>query len=238
MAVDAKVSLLHSMLDRADKLTSELKSVYDRDLAAKEVSAEALNLTHEVIEKCSNTLDQSMSMFAERYIYPLLSKVPAKERGYFPAGKDEQSYKSTLGQWGATDLQSIAPEIDGKLRQLQPFSDEANQVYANIKSFAAHKHRGLRPQIRTEQKRTHVSGPSGSVSWDPSSVTFGSGVSIMGVPMNPQTQMPAHSRGIDITVQTWVSFLIEDTGEDALRFCSSAVAASRKAIETMHPPTA
>lgn len=237
MAGDTQVSLLHSMVDRAEKLTMELRAIYNRDLAAKSVSPEALNLTHEIIEKCGNALDQSMFLFAERYIYPLLSKVPAKG-GYFPAGKYEHSYKTTLGQWGAPNLQAIAPNLDVALRKLQPFSDDANRVYANIKSFAVHKHRGLRPQVRKEQNRTNVSGPSGNVSWDPSSVVFSSGVTMLGVPMNPQTQMPAHSQGIDITLETWVSFLIEDTGEDAFQFCSSAAAATRKAIDAMHPPTA
>jgi len=237
MSTDREVALLHSMIDRAGKLTQELKTIYDRDLSNKEVSAEALNLTHEIIEKCSNSLDQSMSLLFERSIKPHLTDLP-KKGGYFPAGKDEHAYKSTLGQWNASDLQNIAPEIDDRLRSLQPFTASRNAIYAQIKAFAAHKHTGLRPQTRNEQRRVNVTRPGqGGVSWGPG-VKFGQGVHVMGVPINPATQMPAHSEGINIDVEVWVSFLIEETGQNALDFCNAAIGAARAAIEALHPPTA
>ncbi|MCE7796551.1 hypothetical protein LWE61_08240 [Sphingobium sufflavum] len=229
MADDKEVGLLYSMIVRADKLATELQEIYQRDLEEKNISPEALNLTHEVIEKCSNTLDQSMSVLFQREIRPHLQNPPVKG-GYFPAGKDENAYRSTLGQWGAADLRSINPSVDAKLRSLQPFTDDKNGIYARIKGFAAHKHTGLRPQLRSEQRRVNVTRPGvGGVSWGPG-VTFSGAVSVMGVPINPYTQMPAHNRDIDVTVENWVRFLIEDTGEDALAFCKSAISATRTAI--------
>lgn len=232
MTNDNEISLLYSMMDRADKLVAELKAVYNRDLAAKNVSPEALNLTHEIIEKCSNTLDQSMSLLFQREIKPRIQN-PPKKGGYFPAGKDENAYRSTLGQWNATDLQTINADADAKLRSLQPFTNGKNAIYARIKEFASHKHTGLRPQIRTEQKRVNVTRPGvGGVSWGPG-VTFGGNVSVMGVPINPKTQMPAHNHGIDVKVDIWVNFLIEGTRDDAAGFCTSAIASTRLAIKTL-----
>lgn len=229
---DDKVALLKSMVERADALLGDLRSIYDRDLEAQQVSPEALNLTHEVIEKCSNALDQSMALLFEREIKPHLERVPTRG-GYFPAAGDEQSYRSTLGQWGAADLANLNPQVDAKLRSLQPFADGANAIYGKIKSFAAHKHNGLKPQKRLQEKRVTVSRSGmGGVSWG-SGVTFGSGVSVMGVPINPITQMPVHDRGIDVAVEQWVSFLIEETGENALGFCTSAVAATKAAVVSL-----
>lgn len=232
MSKDDQVSLLYSMMDRADKLVGELQSIYNRDLKAKNVSPEALNLTHEIIEKCSNALDQSMSLLFFRAIKPYLQN-PREKGGYFPAGKDENSYRSTLGQWGAKDLQIINADADAKLRSLQPFTNGKNDIYARIKAFAAHKHTGLRPQIRTEQRRVNVTRPgAGGVSWGPG-VRFSGNVSVMGVPIDPRTQLPAHNNGIDVQIETWINFLIEGTGEDAAGFCKDAIAATRSAIRTM-----
>lgn len=55
----------------------------------------------------------------------------------------------------------------------------------------------------------------------------------MGVPIDPRTQMPAHTHGISVAVEKWVSFHFEEGGEDALAFCKSAIEASNRAIETL-----
>jgi len=45
----------------------------------------------------------------------------------------------------------------------------------------------------------------GSFSWRPG-VTFGSGVSVMGVPIDPRTQMPVPNNTTTTTIITWVDF--------------------------------
>lgn len=221
------------MVGRAEKLLHELEQVYSRDLDAKHVSPEALNITHEVIEKCSNVLDQAMTLAFEREIKPRLTEQP-KRGGYFPAAADEQSYRSTLGQWKAADLGTLVPELDRKLRSLQPFTDSSNVIFSRIRELANQKHTGLTPQVRHEQQRVSVTRPGqgGGVSWGPG-VRFGPGVSVMGVPIDPRTQMPAHTQGINVAVERWVSFRLEEGGEDALGFCRNAVDAARRAVATM-----
>lgn len=138
-----------------------------------------------------------------------------------------------MGQWGAADLETIAVTVDAKVRSLQPFVSPQNKVFARIRALANKKHTSLAPQKRIEEKRVNVTSPSGGgVSWGPG-VTFGPGVSVMGVPIDPRTQMPAHSRGINIEVETWVSFQFEDGGENALAFCKSAVVAAQRVVDTL-----
>lgn len=79
MSGDERLELLESMVRRAGQLASELEQVYNRDLAAKSVSADARNLTHEVIEKCSNIMDQAMSLYFERAIKPVIPQ--PRDRG-------------------------------------------------------------------------------------------------------------------------------------------------------------
>lgn len=222
---------LESMIARAEKLMGELKEVYNRDLDAKHVSPEALNITHEIIEKCSNVMDQTMTAVFESEIKSKIAIQP-KRGGYFPVAKDEKAYKESLGQWKASELDTIAPDIDKKLRSLQPFTSPSNAIYARIRELANKKHTALQPQKRNVQQRVNVSRPGvGGVSWGPG-VVFGGGVSVMGVPIDPRTQMPAHSQGIDVTVEKWVSFHFE-SGEDAFAFCGSAIQAVRRAVKTL-----
>jgi hypothetical protein len=229
---DAQLALLDSMICRAEKLLVELEAVYARDLNAHQVSPDALNITHEIVEKCSNVLDQAMTLVFERQIKPVIAEPPTRG-GYFPAARDEQSYRSTLGQWRATDLQNLLPDLDEKLRSLQPFTNPSNAIFARIKELASKKHTALEPQIRTEERQVSVTAPGGGgVSWGPG-VTFGSGVSVMGVPIDPRTQMPVHSQGINIQVENWVSFMLVEGGENALAFCKNAVESVRSAIVTL-----
>ncbi|MEP2922394.1 MAG: hypothetical protein ABJP06_16840 [Sulfitobacter sp.] len=101
-----QIKLIEPMLTRANRLVSELGQAYHRDLEGKKVSDEARNLTHEVLEKCSNILDQTMTVLFEYEIKPHLTELP-KRGGYFPTAKDEESYRSSLGQWKASQLAEL-----------------------------------------------------------------------------------------------------------------------------------
>jgi hypothetical protein len=230
--IDSELNSLKAMIARAEKLVAELGAAYDHDLQAQNVSLEALNITHEIVEKCSNVLDQAMTLFFNRKIAPLLVKLP-KRGGYFPVARNEDSYRSTMGVWNASDLQTLSPELDAKLRSLQPFSAEENVIYARIRELANKKHTSLVPQVRQEQSRVSVArAGSGGVSWGPG-VTFGGGVSVMGAPIEPQTQMPAHNHGIDVSKEIWVNFLFKEGGENALAFCRQAPLATDRVLDVL-----
>ena len=50
------------MLSRAAELHGEMKKEYAASLSSQQIIDRALNLTHEVLEKCANTLDQLMTL--------------------------------------------------------------------------------------------------------------------------------------------------------------------------------
>lgn len=234
MNISERKSQIVSQIERSFHLLEQLDEVYRRDLHEKCVSDDAKILTHEVIEKCSNILDQAMSFLFDERIKPKLSVLPQRG-GYYPATADEQGYKSTLGQWKASDLGRIAPEIDAKLRSLQPFVDPRNAIYKRIKDIAAKKHTGLLPQTKLENKtvRAQRIGGGPMVQWNPAAVRFGPGVRIAGVPVNPQTQLPEPNQNVDVTITVWVRFLLEDSGEDAFALCRDAVDATKAAVNTL-----
>ena len=78
------------------------------------------------------------------------------------------------------------------------------------------KHSDLVEQVRTETKQVSVTNPAGgSVSWGPG-VTFGAGVQIMGVPIDPQTQLPVPNNIVKTEIITWVDFKFNNVDVSAL----------------------
>jgi len=78
-------------------------------------------------------------------------------------------------------------------------------------------------QTRTESSRTTVTRPgSGGVSWT-GGVRFGGNVRVMGVPIDPKTQLPVPNREVETKVERWVDFSFAETGHSVLPFLKESV---------------
>ena len=227
---------LKSMLDRAGELLGDIEDEYKKCLQAQNVTARAMNLTHEVLEKLRSALDHTMRIIWEKYIAPNLSKQAGKRaRVYFPITNDLGSFHSTLGRGGMADLDKFHKNLYDFTLKKQPFSAKENQWLNLLTKIAAEgKHVRLTPQKRIETRRIKVSRPNGSsVSWDQSSVKFGAGVSVLGAPVDPGTQRIVSTPGLTEQVEIWVSFIFDDYGVNALGFCKEAYQKTRTLIEEM-----
>ncbi len=227
---------LESMLDRADELLRDLEDEYKDCLKAKKVSERAKNLTHEVLEKLRNALDHIMRMAWGKYIAPNLSEQDRdRVLVYFPIAGDLHSYRSTLGRANKGSVDTVHKELYNFLLEKQPFSSDQNQwldLLAKIVPLG--KHVKLIPQKRTETHRIKVSRVGGaSVSWDPSSVRFERGVSVVGAPIDPRAQRIVPTPGVTEQVEIWVSFIFDGYGINALGFCKEAFEKTRALIEEM-----
>jgi len=228
-------SELESMLDRADELMGDLEDEYEKCLQAHNVTERVKNLAHEVLEKLKNTLDHTMRRAWGKYIAPnLLEQDRKNARVYFPAVSNLDSFHSTLRRGGMTDLDKVHKNLYDFLLKKQPFSSKDNRWLNLLTKIAAEgKHIRLTPQKRTETKRIKVSGLGGNVSWDPSSVRYGAGVSILGAPVDPRTQRIVPTPGVSEQVEIWGSFIFEGYGVNALGFCKEACQKTRTLIEEM-----
>jgi len=225
---------LKSILDRADELLKDLEGEYKDCLQAHTVTERAKNITHEVLEKLRSALDQTMMKAWEEYVSPNLSDQQRKRaRVYFPIVGDLNSFRSTLGRGFMADLDMTHKNLYDFLLNRQPFSSKENQWLHILTKIAGEgKHVRLAPQKRIETRRIKVSGAGGgSVSWDPSSVKFGSGVRTMGAPVDPRTQRIVPTPGVTEQVEIWVSFVLEGYGVNALGFCRKACQKTRVLIE-------
>ena len=227
---------LKSILDRADELLNDLEGEYANCLHSHKVTGRAKNITHEILEKLRNTLDQTMRKAWEKYISPTISDQERKRaRVYFPITGDLNSFRSVLGRAFMQNVDQSHRKMYEFLLNRQPFLSGENQWLDLLTKIAAEgKHVRLTPQKRTETHRIKVSGPGGgSVSWDPSRVKFGPGVRAMGTPVDPETQRIIPIPGATEQVEIWVSFIFEGYSVNALGFCKEACQKTRTLIEDM-----
>ncbi len=221
---------IQSQLDRAKELLKELETACNNDLQAKDVSGKTKNLSQEVLLKIRHLLDQSIYKFFEKYYFSNLSEANKKSaKVYFPIVSKKENLKSVLGRAKMSDLETSHQKFYEFISSVQPYNQEYFWL-KHLADFANDKHIKLTPQIKTEIKRVTVSRGDGSVSWDPC-VTFGSGVSIMGVPIDPATQMPVPNNVAETKVENWVSFLFKDSDVNVLWLCKKSVEDGEKIIK-------
>jgi hypothetical protein len=213
---------IQSQLDRAKELLRDLEGACNTDLQAKDVSGKTKNLSQEVLLKIRHLLDQSIYKFFEKHYLSDLSDSDKKSaKIYFPIVSKKEDLKSVFGRAKMGDLETNHQDFYKFIDSVQPY----NQDYLWLKhlaDFANDKHIKLTPQAKTEIKRVTVSRGGGSVSWGPG-VTFGGGVSVMGVPIDPATQMPVPNNIAETKVENWVSFLFEGSDVNVLWLCKKSV---------------
>ena len=184
-------------------------------------------MPQEILQKIRKLLDQSIYKFFERNYLPNLSEKDKKSvKVYFPIVPKKEDLKARLGNAKMGDLETAHNDFYIFLNSIQPYNLDYLWL-KNLTDYSNETHYRLTPQIKKETKRTTVSGQRGSVVWQKDSMgngaTFGSGVSVMGVPIDPVTQLPVSNNIVETKIEIWVSFLFEDSNIDALWLCKKAV---------------
>lgn len=223
---------LEAQLIRINELINELETEYDKCLDKKDVSDKARVVTHEIIEKISNVLDQTARFLWEKFLASDLSN-SEKQKAiiYFPKSEDEHSFKSILGRWMVKDLETKYPKILNFFLSKQPFINEANKWLENVGKLASQKHIDLVPQKREEITHIRISSQSGTVHLISERVKFGSGVSILGAPVDPTTQRIIPTLGVEEKIEKWTSFVLEGYDLDALGFCKDSYNKVKNIVE-------
>jgi hypothetical protein len=192
-----------------------LKNDYQTSLKAKEVSEELKVDIKNILENLRSCLD-----YIARDVYDnFISGTPG--RLYFPIRHTPNEFQQAISR-NYSGLDQSAPNVYAIIEQVQPYNDPWLGKFNRLNND--NKHEDLVEQIRTESRRVTVSSKSGggSVSWGPG-VTFGSGVSVVGVPIDPRTQMPVPNTNTDTKVEIWVDFKFRDNNESVIPFLDKSV---------------
>jgi hypothetical protein len=119
-------------------------------------------------------------------------------------------------------LNKICPDVYSAIEKVQPYNDNWLGQFNSLNNN--NKHEDLVEQTRTESRQVTVESRTGkgSLSWG-SGVRFGSGVSVMGVPINPATQMPVPNIITNVSVVIWVDFTFKDNGQSVIPFIKKSI---------------
>lgn len=163
----------------------------------------------EYIKSLNNAkIDSQLLIDIKAYLSDLRSvldylnhKIPNSD-SYFPICKHVNDFSSCYGK--------VDPATRSVLEKYQPYNKNEWLKWFNVLNNK-NKHVTLVPQIRKETIETRVSAPGGGrVSWD-SGVTFRTGVSVMGVPIDPRTQLPVPNNIVKTERIIWVDFIFDRT---------------------------
>jgi hypothetical protein len=227
--MDCMTPNLEITLATADKRLAELLAEYDVCLYTKAVSPNALQLTHDICGLLRSVLDRTARLYFELHVSPSLTESDRKAAAvYFPITETVESMNSTLGRWRWKSIRHQHQPVCDFLLAKQPFVNP-DFAWLNVLNdiAVAGKHIDLIPQTRTEERRTTVTRNGGGLVSYGRGVTFGSGATIMGAPVDPRTQRIVPTESLVERIDVWVSFLIKDHNVDAGHFCKLACAGTR-----------
>jgi hypothetical protein len=130
----------------------------------------------------------------------LNSNIPNHGR-YFPICATATEFNNQTAALHATTRAALEAH--------QPYNNNAWLKHLNILNNKS-KHLLLVPQKRNEIIVTTVSRDNSGVQWT-QGVSFGPGVSVMGVPIDPSTQLPVPNNVAQTKREIWVSFTFDES---------------------------
>ncbi len=203
-----RAASIEALLKKARTDFAELRSTYEASLSEKHVREELKVSIKNIFENLRSCLDYLAHDIFETHC----SAHTKPKRLYFPIRQTAQEFASAINN-DYPDLSSNSQPVVDVLDGVQPYRDPWLGDFNKLNNH--NKHQDLVEQTRTESRRVTVSRGQGSVSWGPG-VTFGGGVSVMGVPIAPNTQMPVPNTVANTEVVVWVDFRFQEIDQPVL----------------------
>jgi hypothetical protein len=220
---------IRALLTKADAQVGKIEAEYNKSLHAQAIDPALRIDIKNAFENLRSVLDYLAADIRERHC-PTAS---SSDRFYFPILPDKKTFDSRVDQW-FPGLRQSAPAVVSALEAVQPFQAGQEWLGHFNRVNNENKHGDLVEQTRVETQQTRVTGQGGQVSWG-SGVTFGSGVSVMGVSIDPRTQLPIPHPSIKVERITWVDFQFAGIGVSAIWLLKQALAGIGKIEATVRP---
>jgi hypothetical protein len=213
--------ILESQIKRANELYSELESEVKKDILNSRVSPRTLEITEDILTKLSNCLDKGINQYRQS------KNQQTSKNLYFPICHDERDFKNKLTSYGLNNLEKTDPKLLALLHNAQQFISKESAILIELHEHGSkEKHRALSLQEKEiVGERITISNNSGhAVGWDSFSVKFGAGVKILGVPVDPKTQLPhyvppTHS----LKKERFISVKFQGKNIEVLQFCRQSI---------------
>ena len=215
--MSSRQTSIQALLRKVGVQLEQIKAEYSKSLHAKAIEPALRVDIKNACENLRSVLDYLASDIRERYC-PAASST---DHFYFPVLPDKKTFDRKVDKW-FPGLRQAAPAVVSALEAAQPFQTGQEWLGQFSRLNNENKHGDLVEQTRVETQETKVTGQGGQVGWT-SSVTFGQGVSVMGVPIDPRTQLPVPYPLIKVERITWVDFQFAGIKVSALRLLKKAL---------------
>jgi hypothetical protein len=207
---------IEALIRKSREAYAELKKAYDASLHEKSIREDLKVDIKNVFENLRSCLD-----YLAHEIFDAFCKGAKKpDRLYFPIRRTVAEFTQTM-QRDYSGLEAGSKSVFDILEAMQPFRDPWLGQFNQLNN--ENKHQDLVEQTRTESRYVSVKGPGGGgVSWGPG-VRFGSGVRVMGVPIDPRTQLPVPNNVVKTDITIWVDFKFREGGQSVLTFIEKSI---------------
>jgi hypothetical protein len=220
---------IQALLRKASSDCTALRAAYAASLHEHQVNEDLKVGIKNILENLRSCLDYLAHDIFETHC----SSHKKPDRLYFPIRHTSGEFLQVISK-DFPSLSSSAPQVVAVLESVQPYNDP---WLANFNKLNNHnKHQELVEQTRTESKQTTVTRGSSSISWSPG-VSFSSGISIMGVPIDARTQLPLPNNVAGTKVTIWVSFSFKETGELVIPFLEMSLIKVGNLVDKLAPLT-
>lgn len=206
---------IEALLRKAKADFADLKTAYQSSLSEKHVSEDLKVSIKNIFENLRSCLDYLAQDIFETHCKG--AKKP--DRLYFPIRSTSAEFVQAIAK-DYPGLQATSKVVYDVVEAVQPYNAPWLGSFNKLNNH--NKHQDLVEQTRTEARHVTVSRDGGSVSWGPG-VTFGGGVSVMGVPIDPRTQLPVPSNVAKTEVVTWVDFRFREVDQSVLPFLEESL---------------
>jgi len=222
-----RTASVKALLKKANSDFTGLKVAYDKSLHEKNVSEDFKVLIKNIFENLRSCLDYVAHDTFETHC----SAAKKPDRLYFPIRPTPKEFCTAIAQ-DFPGLETSAKNVYDLLESVQTYQDPWLGQFNKLNNH--NKHQDLVEQTRTEERRVTVSRDGGVVSWG-SGVSFGPGVSIVGVPIDPLTRMPVPNNAAKTEVVIWVDFRFKEINQPVLPFIETSLEKVEKVFRDLEP---
>jgi len=225
-----RIKSIRALLDKAEVQLETIEGEYNKSLHNRVIDDSLRIDIKNICENLRSVLDYLAHDIRERYC----PSESLKDRFYFPILPDKKTFNSKLERW-FPGLRQNAPTIVAALEAIQPYQSGYEWLGQFSRLNNENKHGDLVEQVRTERQETRVTNQKGGqVSWT-EGVTFSKGVYVMGVPIDPKTQLTAPHPSIEVKKITWADFQFNGIGTAALGLLKRTLSGTKKIVATLQP---
>jgi len=222
-----RVASIEALLEKANADFAGLRAAYDSSLHEKHVRTDLKVTIKNIFENLRSCLDY----LAQDIFDTHCGSVKKPDRLYFPIRSTASQFSQAIAK-DYPNLQLTSKTVFDTLEAVQPYRDPWLGQFSKLNNH--NKHQDLVEQTRTEARHVTVSRGDSSVSWGPG-VTFGSGVSVVGVPIDPHTQMPVPNTVAKTELVLWIDFRFKEIDQSVLPFVQTSLENIEKVFRDLQP---